>query len=101
MAFENYDFFSRRKPAIPANAATKIATLSEVYQDISLAIRPCSTAPGKRSGIVQAHKIFTRKSAIIKAPKINVKMPGTIAINHFLSMVLFCQYLCVTLSLDN
>jgi len=87
--FENYDFAPRRIPAIPANAATKIATLSDVYQDISLAIRPCSTAPGKRSGIVQAHKILTKKSATIKAPKIKAKTPGTIATNHFLSMVLF------------
>jgi len=52
----SYDFLPRCTPARAANIATKTATLSAANQDIDRAIKPCSTAPGKRSGIVQAHR---------------------------------------------
>jgi len=70
-----------------------IASLKEVHQLIEDAIRPCSTAPEKMSGITHAHMSFIKRSAITNTTAniaIPVRMTGTIQIhhlNHFLAIL--------------
>ena len=53
----------------PVNIPKKIASLKEVSHEISAATKPCSTAPGNKSGIVQAQSNFITKNAIATIPK--------------------------------
>jgi hypothetical protein len=55
--------------ADPVNIAKNIANLKDVSHEISAATKPCSTAPGNKSGIVQAHRNLINKKAAAIMPK--------------------------------
>ena len=55
------------------------ANLNDVSHEISLAINPCSTAPGNKSGIVHAHSHFIIMNAKKNIPAINAMAPGMMA----------------------
>ena len=67
-AFRSIYDLPRRSPANPPIRATKMASLNAVNQDSDPAIKPSSTAPGNRSGIVQAHTSLMRSSARTNSP---------------------------------
>ena len=61
------------------NIAKNIANLKEVSHEISAATKPCSTAPGNKSGIVQAQSSFITKNAIATMPINKAINPGITA----------------------
>ncbi len=73
--------------AIPNKTAAKSAGLKDVIYETSSTISPCSTAPGKISGIVHDHKFFIKNRIRTNIAIIKAIISGIKANNYFFFII--------------
>ena len=91
-----------RKYNKPIILSTGAANLKEVSHEISAATKPCSTAPGNKSGIVHAQSSFITKNAMATIPINKAINPGIIAsffvfLSIFILLLILIIYFCTSL----